>query len=341
MQPFGIYTLSSDMVYDQVVALLNSIEMNVGADIPVCIIPYNEVPERVKQEISSRPNVTIFEDWEAIRRWEEFAEEVWAAHSRTTQTHLPLPGWYRSHVQRRFAAFDGPFEKFVFFDADTLVMKPLDDVIEKLNAYDFVFNDWEHLKPEPVAALNISTIAETGLYSRDEVRSKLHCGSFFGSKRGIFEAEELAALKKRLIEDGEIEWINGKGWWDDAFLFSYLSLRSDRPQFNFTLSPVAQERTGNCANADPFVSVNNVLYNQDGMKPVLRIHYMGYSSKDFTRLSQGEDVNIPHRDVFLHYRFLKEQHNKPGKLKPASLVTKTQRITQRVVRKVKKSSKVS
>jgi hypothetical protein len=77
------------------------------------------------------------------------------------------------------------------------------------------------------------------------------------------------------------------------------------------------------------------------MKPLLRIHYMGYSSKDFTRLSQGEDVNIPHRDVFLHYRFLKEAHNKPKKLAPASLYVKTQRMTERVVKKVKKTWMVS
>lgn len=337
MEPFGIYTLSSDVVYDQVVALLNSIKVNAGSHIPVCIIPYDEVPRRVGLEISSRKNVTFFDDWEAIRRWEEFAEEVWAAHSRAKQTHLPLPGWYRSHVQRRFAAFDGPFEKFVFFDADTLVMKPLDDVIEKLNFYDFVFNDWEHLKPEPVAALNLSTIEKTGLYSRDEVRSKLHCGSFFGSKRGIFNPEELAVLKKRLIDDREVEWINGRGWWDDAFLFSYLSLRSDRPLFNFTLSPNGRERTGNCANADPFVNVDNVLYNEQGMKPILRIHYMSYSSKQFTQLSQGEDIDIPHRDVFLHYRFLREPQNRPERLLPANLLTKTQRVTQRVVHKMRKS----
>ncbi|MDX2213558.1 MAG: hypothetical protein SFY66_09735 [Oculatellaceae cyanobacterium bins.114] len=53
MKPFGIYTLSSDMVYDQVVALLNSIEVNVGADVPVCIIPYDDVPQRVQQEGTS------------------------------------------------------------------------------------------------------------------------------------------------------------------------------------------------------------------------------------------------------------------------------------------------
>ncbi|MCX7596530.1 MAG: methionine synthase, partial [Fischerella sp.] len=34
MKPFGIYTLANDPVYDQLVALLNSIERNVSAEIP-------------------------------------------------------------------------------------------------------------------------------------------------------------------------------------------------------------------------------------------------------------------------------------------------------------------
>ena len=37
----GIYTLANDAVYDQLVALLNSIEANYSKDIPVCVIPYD------------------------------------------------------------------------------------------------------------------------------------------------------------------------------------------------------------------------------------------------------------------------------------------------------------
>ncbi len=36
-----------------------------------------------------------------------------------------------------------------------------------------------------------------------------------------------------------------------------------------------QDKTGNCANADPFVKINNVLYNQDGLKPRERVPQQG------------------------------------------------------------------
>ena len=332
----GIYTLANDVVYDQLVALLNSIEKNVGSEIPVCIIPYDDRLEKVKREIASR-NVMLFEDQASIERWENFAYQIWAAHPRASEARTNRPRWYKGHLQRKFVAFDGPFEQFVFYEADNLAMKPVEDVFEKLEHYDFVFDDWEHTKPTPVAALNIPVLEASGAYQEADIRPLLHCGSFFGSKRGLFDEAVLEALKKRLIADREVEWINDLGWWDDVFLFNYMTLRLERPLFNFTLSPNAQDRTGNCADADPFVGIDHVLYNDEGLKPIHRIHYMNYSSSDFAHLSQGEDVEMHYKDVFLYYRFLKQPDQRPKTLKSTSLATLTNRNFQKLVRKVQRT----
>lgn len=328
MVSYGIYTLANDVVYDQLVALLNSIEIHIGLDIPVCVIPFDDRLEQVKREINSRPNVTLFDDANAIARWETFAEQVWAAHP-AAQTNSPQH-WGLGH-HRKFVVFDGPFDQFIFYDADSLVMKPVDAAFERLKTYDFVFDDWEHRKSREVAALRITLIEKSGSYTEEQVRANLHCSSFFGSKKGIFGESELKRLTQRLIEKEEIDWVSR--WWDDAFLFSYMTLRSDRPLFNFTLSPDPRERTGNCANADPFVNIDQVLYNQQGLKPIHRIHYMGYSSKDFARLTRGEDVAIPYQAEFLYYRFLRQPELKPTRLRKPSLLVKTSRFLQKVTHK--------
>jgi hypothetical protein len=333
----GIYTFGNDVVYDQLIALLNSIEVNVGQHLPVCVIPYDDKIEKILPEIRSRDNVTLYDNWESIQRWEDFVNEVWAAHPRASDSKLSRPSWYKGHTHRKLVGFDGPFDKFVFYDTDSLAMKPLDNLFEKLDTYDFVFDDWEHIKPIPVAALNIPVIEKTGLYQEAEIRPKLHCSSFFGGRRGVFDETELSKLRHLLIEEREVEWINGKAWWDEASLFTYMTLRSDRPLFNFTLSPEGKDRTGNCADADPFVTIDNVLYNQDGLKPIHRIHYMSYPCSDFTRLSQGEDVDICYRDIFLYYRFMKQPEQRPKELKPASLVVKTNRMVQKTVKKIKRT----
>ncbi len=337
MAAFGIYTLANDIVFDQLVALLNSIEANIGTNIPVCIIPFDNRLHKVRQEINSRTNVTLFEDYSSIERWEKFACQFANAHPEALNTQQLHPRWYAGKLHRKFVAFDGAFEQFVFFDADSLAMKPLEDIQEKLQTYDFVFDDWEHIKSAKNAALNIPLVEASGVFTEAQIKPQLHCSSFFASKRGIFNPQELDILLKRLTEEDEAAWVNGQAWWgDDAFLFNYMTLRSNRPLFNFTLSPNGQERCGNCANADPFVAIDNVLFNQEGLKPIHRIHYMGYPSIDFTRLSQGEDVNIRFREIFLHYRFLKQPLLKPSLLKPPSFQAKANRLVERVTKKISK-----
>jgi hypothetical protein len=327
MKPIGIYTLANDGVFDQLVALLNSIEANVSADIPVCVIPYDDRLTQVKQEIATRPNVTLFDNSSAIQRWENFAQDIWAAHPQGSQKSSAAIVKVRRHAQRRYAAFDGEFEKFVVFDADCLAMKPLDNLFAKLDTYDFVFDDWEHAKPESVAALKLSLAEQALPMPASEIHSLLHCSSFFGSKRGLLNEQNLTELKQKLIEQGEVEWINGVA---EAFLFSYLTLRGEFSQFNYTLSPDSQERTGNCADADPFVEKDHVLYNQQGLKPIHRIHYMNYGAEKFALLTQGEDVRMRYQEVFLHYRFLKNLDQKPQSLSTPDLWTQMRRSSEQM-----------
>ncbi|WP_414550424.1 Npun_R2821/Npun_R2822 family protein [Anabaena sp. CCY 0017] len=333
MKPFGIYTLANDVVYDQLVALLNSIEINVSPDIPICVIPYNDQLEKVSQEIKSRKNVTLFDNGESIQRWDNFAKEICAVHPAFKQGNSSSNTWNRTPLLRKLCAFDGEFDKFVFYDADSLAMKPIDSLFAKLDDYDFIFDDWEHKKSREKTALNLSIIENSGLYKEQDIYPNLHCSSFFGSKKGVFLLPEVEFIKKSLVENNEIKWLP-ESHFSDAFLLCYMTLRCERPLFNYTLSPNGQDRTGNCADADPFVNIDNVLYNQEGLKPIHRLHYMNYSSKDFARLSQGEDVNIRYREEFLHYRFLKNPEQKPKELKSPSMVTKFNRVLHKIIKKI-------
>ncbi len=331
MNTKGIYTLANDVVYDQLVALLNSIEQNVSGDIPICVIPFDDRLEKVKREIDARPQVSLFTDETAITKWENFAQEVWQAYPKFKQKPVGRPCWSKNH-HRKFASFDGPFTEFVFYDGDSLAMKPLDNLFAKLNNYDFVFDDWEYSKPVENAALDIPLISKTGLYTAPDVSSKIHCSSFFASKQGILNDQKLNKLKQLLIEQGEVSWLNG---WDDAFLFSYLTLRLEHPIYNFTQSLDNQERTGNCADADPFINIDNVLYNEQGLKPIHRLHYMNYPAADFASLTQGKDVDIRYKEVFLHYRFLKQPELRPSKLKSSGFWNKINRNLSKNLKKSK------
>jgi hypothetical protein len=332
----GIYTLANDVVFDQLVALLNSIETNVGNYFQVCVIPYDDKLDLVNKELKSRPNVTLFDDQESFKKWDEFADKIWSAHPRSKQSKYSRTKWYKGSLHRKFASFDGTFDQFAFYEGDTLAMKPLNRLFELLQSYDFVFDDWEHNKPIESTAINISLIEKATSYREEDIRPLLHDASFFGAKKGLFSQDFLEQLTQKLINEKEVEWINEIGWWDDVFLFNYLTFRLERPIFNFTLSPNKQEVTGNCAEVDPFINIDNVLYNEQGSKPIHRIHYMKYSSRDFAGLCQGIDADIRYKDIFLHYRFLKAPEQQPTQLRPPHPLSKVSGQFQKVMDKVKR-----
>jgi len=334
MSPFGIYTLANDAVYDQLVALLNSIEVNVSNDIPICVIPYNQQIDRIKQEINHRENVTLFDNVASIERWESFAHAVWKHHPDAKKAKLFHNWWTTGNLQRKMCVFDGKFEKFVFYDADSLAMKPLDQICDRLDSYDFIFDDWIHTKERDKIPLNLPLLERLNLFNEHQIRPRIHCSDFFAAKGGLFNEEELAKYQELLIANREVEWLTA--WWDDAHLFNYLTFKSNRPLFNYTLSSNGQDRTGNCALADPFVNINNVMYNAEGLKPIHRLHYMNYPAIDFTRLSQGENVGVRYQDVFLHYRFLKNPEQRPESLKYPSTWVKGQRLYQKAVKKIQR-----
>ncbi|WP_246844266.1 Npun_R2821/Npun_R2822 family protein [Hydrocoleum sp. CS-953] len=332
----GIYTLANDTVYDQMVALLNSIEKNIGTHIPVCIIPYNDHLRKVKWEIQSRPNVTLFSNLSVIQQWDNFINDVWEAHPRAKDPKYLRPGWYKGFVHRKFAAFEGEFERFVFFDADSLAMKPIDDIFQCLDKTNLVFNDWEHSKRGDKTEVIPEKLAEKLNCPVADIYPQFHCDSFFGSKYGLFNGEVLARLKNFLINEQGIQCVRDRCWWSTSALFSILTIKENCSFFNFTQSENGQERTGNCADADPFIYKGGVLYNEQGLKPIHRIHYMNYPSIGFSRLCKGEAVNIRYADTFLDYRFLKDPSQKPQTLKEPSSLTQMNRKVNSVIKKVGK-----
>ncbi|NET52468.1 MAG: sugar transferase, partial [Merismopedia sp. SIO2A8] len=130
----GICTLGNDKVYQQIVALLNSIEAIMGPDMPVCIYPYDHNTEQIAAEVARRPNVQLYDDKASIERWDLFAQRAWDTHPAAKQrwSQNGSSGYYRFGTHRRYCAFDGPFERFLYMDADTLLMAPVDFVFAQL-----------------------------------------------------------------------------------------------------------------------------------------------------------------------------------------------------------------
>jgi hypothetical protein len=316
LHPYGVYILACDAQYDQLIALVNSIEANVSAEMPICIIPANWSTVRIQAFIAERANLSLFDDGASIQRWESFAASVWQSLSVVNQVSQRYARHYDEVEQfRKFCAFDGPFEKFVFYDVASLAMKPLEDCWAKLDEYDFVLDDWNHAKPASLSAfdrtiVNRAMTAELGL---EGLSDRIHGARWFAAKRGAIDESALELLRDRLVNQGEVRWLNALNWWSDDELFSYMTLRcrADGPSrlFNYVLSPDKRESTGNCAMADGLMPMGAMLYclaeapEPRGLKPIHRVDFRHYDSFYFSLLCAGESVAVPFDYIFLHYRY--------------------------------------
>ncbi|MEH1824905.1 MAG: Npun_R2821/Npun_R2822 family protein [Nostoc sp.] len=317
----GIYILANDVVYDQLIALLNSIEANAGRKIPICILPYNNRLDKVKAEIASRDNITLFEDADSIAYWDNFATQIWKNYPRAQKTwrEWGFPELYELPMHRKFCAVDGPFDRFIYFDADTLLMGPVDYVYEKLDNYDWVVNDFQY-KSDLKFIFDGSPELMQQVFKSDNLQSKVFCAGWFATKKNIFSATVRAELIEKLTA-GEADVMAFLA--PDQSLFNYMVLRSGISYYNFAFYD-CEQATGNHWSSQ-FDAVDNILYDQG--RRLTYIHYMSISSSNFTQLCAGEDANIPYRDVFLHYRYLKSPEQRPKSFRSQSPLIRLKKTT--------------
>ncbi|GBF79336.1 Npun_R2821/Npun_R2822 family protein [Aphanothece sacrum] len=312
----GIYTLANDVVYDQLIALLNSIEVNVDPNFPVCVIPYDDRLEKVKQEINKRSNVQLLDNPNIIARWEQFAQQIWDAHPFVRQEWdaRGITGVNRLGMHRRFCAFDSesPFDNFIYFDGDVLVLNSLDYIFDKLKDKDFLVYDFQYKDPSHVYNVNSSKLLE--IFSQERINQEIFCAGFYASKKGLFPSEKRAWLVEQL-QAGEAEILYPNG--PDQSILNYMVMRGQVNAYNFALNLPHQQKTGCAVTSGHFDYRDNLLYDKGQLLTYL--HYIGIPSYAFTNLCAGENLAFPYREIFLHYRYLHEPENIPnfsGKAKP-------------------------
>lgn len=325
----GIYILGNDGVYDQVVALLNSIEVNVGDKYPIFIVPYNEDLELVKQDIKNRSNVEIFEDTSAMKLWEDYSTEIWKAHPKAFEIwqEQGISGIYRLGMHRRFAGFNGPFDKFLYLDADILVLNSLDYIFKQLNSNDFVVYDFQYKDLDHVFNAKSEKLLE--IFPQSRLDTEIFCTGLYAGKKDLFNEETRQNLLSKL-QSGEAEILYQNA--PINTILNYLVMRSQVDIYNFALNLPKSELTGCCVTSPHFEERDNLVYDQD--KCLTYLHYIGLSSKLFKRVCGGENIGFPYRETFLHYRYLREPDKRPKFTTKAKAYNAPPSLSTKVLKKL-------
>ncbi len=309
----GICTLANDRVYDQLVALLNSIEYH-APGFPVCIYPYDDTIDRISALAAQRDGVEIYRDQNSIATWDTFIRQVWDSHptAKMQWRSLGSTDYHRIGTHRRFCAFDGPFDQFFYMDADTLLLDSPDYLFDRLNATEFVVYDFQFKQPKHVYDLSSPTLPT--VLPKGYLQTGIFCSGFYGSHRGLFPPEKRAYVLSAL-QSGDAAVLYPMA--PDQTVLNYMVMRCGISFENLSLTLPPNQITGNSVTSLHFEYKNGALYDKNIR--LLYLHYIGLSSQFFARLSTGENIDVPYRDIFLHYRYLHAPHTQPrlrGKLKP-------------------------
>ncbi|MDV2998795.1 MAG: hypothetical protein N5P05_000401 [Chroococcopsis gigantea SAG 12.99] len=326
----GICTLANDRIYHQLVALLNSIETMMGVDFPVCVYPYDDNTARIEAEIDQRPQVQLFSDRTALDRWDNFVRRLWDTHptARSRWQKSGSQGYHRFGTHRRYPAFESPFERFLYMDGDTLLMSPVHFIFEQLNNYDCVTYDFQFKDPTHVYEVSNPKLLE--VFPQNRIDREIFCSGFYASKVGLFAENQRDWLVKQL-ENDEAQILYPMA--PDQTIVNYMMMRSNYRINNLAHSLPPDQRTGCCVTSPHFVDRDHILYDQD--KRLTYIHYIGLASSVINAVSEGENIDFPYRDVFLHYRYLHEPEKRPQFTAPGkSLTTPAPNFARKVLGKL-------
>lgn len=176
---WGIYTLANDGVYDSALALFESLR-TFAPGLPVRIIPYDARQERLA---------------EAVREFgfAYFEAPAVAALHRLGEAYYPTQD-FAARGFRKLAAFEGPFERFLFLDSDVVALSPVRPLLAAFaaTAADLVHFDTDLdqvYRPGPL---------------RDRMVARGARGfnaGLFGGRRGALTVESLAASLRTLAAD--------------------------------------------------------------------------------------------------------------------------------------------
>ncbi len=297
----GLYILANDVVLDQLIALINSIEQNIGADMLICIVPYNDDTQQARAATQPYPQVQWFDDEALLTKWETFATQIWQAHPTAFDrwAERGVTGVSRMGMHRRFCCFDGPFDRFIYLDADILAMDSFDLLFDSLDEADFVTYDFQYKDLTHVYDVTSNRLSK--VFGSDRLATEIFCAGLYASKKGIFTDQMLADLLSSLrAGDADILYANGP----DQSILNYMVMKSGLKAINLSRTLPSEQRTGCCVTSPHFEERNHILYDQQ--QRLIYLHYIGVGSQFFKQVCAGENILFPYRDLFLYYRYLKE-----------------------------------
>jgi hypothetical protein len=268
----GVYFLANDFVLDRAVAFLNSLR-TVNPDVPLCLIPFDDDVDRLL-DLQDRFGFTVWSgDPAVLDRCDEISRRF---HGGRTQGHY-----------RKLAAWEGRFDEFVYIDSDTVLLNGVDFLFRHLAEYAFVtaYSDL----PEQRWLVWRDSVYESGVLTRRQIDYAAGTGLIASRKDCLrLDRDVLPRLAAAVELAPHMMPLT-----IEVPLLNYLMVTSGRPRTSLNLLRQA-------GFAVPQEHWAGLPITEANRSSILAVHWAGH----WWKLGRGEIDELPHRELFEHYRWL-------------------------------------
>jgi len=246
----GIYTLANDndRVIEDTLAFLNSL-FTYEQNCPVMLIPFNDEYHKIASIVGKKYDVQIYDNKDILRALDLCSKEIFGKET---------------HMMRKFACWFGPFDEFIYFDTDIVVLKDQKDTFDLLNEYDMVRDG--SIRKLGIRSVFKERIFERNLFPKHEINELFNAG-FFASKKGVIGYDQLMSILKEAVDVSDIFDHVG-----DQPLLNYVMLRAIPRRANLRL--LKPDSIDAWAGVKGMKVKGGRIYETDG-RPVRYVHWAG------------------------------------------------------------------
>lgn len=280
----GIYIVANDKVYENAIALLNSIRYY-NSEVPVYLIPFNDDYHKVANTLKQLHGVEVYPDLEFLN---QFTEKIGTIFDRD---FLALP-----NKMRKLVAWFGPLDKFLYIDTDIIVFENIANTLKLLDKYGFICCDYHH-RSEGLKNVFAPDIREQGIFTEEQLGDVFNSG-FWGSKKSVITEAQMLELLQECSQHRE--YFDFSSGVTDQPILNYIILKQIPQRCNLVKTP--EGCPGSWAGSKHFREQNWILYDKE--KPLKYLHWAGIAIKP----------GSPYWSLWEHYRYLNESPPKSPNL---------------------------
>lgn len=292
----GIYFLANDRSLDHALALVNSIR-RWDTETPLVMIPHRAPFEYAARVLTQRRGITLYADTVRVERLMRNVRRIFGAN------FFPRP----DNLKKQLCWF-GPFDEFLYLDADIIVFERIIQLVDALRDHDFLCYSDQH--EGGIAHVFKPSILQANIFSADPVPDIFNAG-FWGGRRGVWSEEQFYAHLEECARN-KIHLDRSRGGSDQP-VFNYLVLKHLPRRINLYRTHGAPRMW---AGTNGFERRGEVLIDPRVNAPLKFLHWAGI------QIAPG----APYWDVWAHYRFLDRTGNIPFDLARGKMPPRTSRL---------------